>query len=327
VLRTAHTRALLAALILAGGEVRAEEPPVVDPARLAKLLADGSEAAQAKRWDACIDAYAAAAQIEKTPERLGERGLCEEAHGKRNVDAYVHLHAALNAPGIDRKIDPYKGYAAALVRVAMRVAEVYLAVNPPHAAVIVDGRPLGKYDGRTVILEPGKHTFAARLKGYKDDIVTRDLAAAQNTTVPLKLEPEQAPSAAASTSQSVTSWLFARPERIALAATTGVAALTAVASGAAAIGLEVDRGSYGNKLSPTSCFSGYPSRPPECATAHERAEQRDTAVDVTIGAVIATGVAAAITGTLFAVDRHGPHPSIAPIASNNGGGIVILGKF
>jgi hypothetical protein len=143
----------------------------------------------------------------------------------------------------------------------------------------------------------------------------------------LKLEPEQPPAAPAITGEAVASWLFARPERIAFAATTGLAALTAVASGAAAIGLEVDRGSYGSKLSPTSCFSGYASRPPECAEAHKRAEQRDAAVDVTIGAVIATGAAAAITGTLFAIDRYNPHPSIAPTASNNGGGIVILGKF
>jgi hypothetical protein len=330
VIRAARCFAIFIALILAGGQARATEPSEADRERLAKLLREGADAAQANKWDACINAYTSAVQIESTPERLGELGLCEEAHGQRDVEGYRHLHAALHSAGVDRTLDPSKltQYEKGFARVAERVAEVYISATPPSATMFVNGREIGRTDGRTLLLTPGHYTFTAQLKGYKGKPDVRDLLGGDKAVVDLKLEAEHAQLPPASTGGSISAWLFARPERIALVAVTGLAALTAASSGGTAIGLEVDRGSYGSKFTPSSCFSGNSSRPPECAAAQERAHQADAAVDVMAGALVVSGIGAAITGVLFVVDRPSPHhPSIVPTASKNGGGIVVLAIF
>lgn len=238
VLRATSILAILAACVLAGEHARADEPPSIDRERLAKLASDGAKAARAKQWEVCIDAYTGAVQtgavqIEETPVRLGELGLCEEAHGQRDVDAYHHLDAALNAPGVDRKVDPYKRYSVAFERVGKRVAEAYVSVDPPQATLLVNGEPVGKWDGRTLILKPGHYDFAAQLKGYIGKSDARDLVGNQRAEVFLRLEREPAPAATASpvaprptasTQLSISTWFLARPERITLAVGTGLAA-------------------------------------------------------------------------------------------------------
>jgi hypothetical protein len=346
--RAVRLFAIFAACVLAAEHASAEEPSSADRERLAKLTSDGAKAARAEKWEECIAAYTAAKQIEQTPVRLGELGLCEEAHGERNVDAYHHLHAAVNGPGIDRKRDPYKRYADALARVGTRVAEVYVSVDPPQAVLLIDGQPIGTSDGRTHILKPGHHDFAAQLEGYKTRTDPRDLIGGQRAEVFLPLEREPtppviastaaprptaspvAPRPSASTRPSVSSWILARPERIALTAAAGLAALTALGSGGAAIGLELHFQSMREAVvkqgyQPDTCTK--PIAPKACAELRNRSNNADGASYAAITAAVATGVFAGATVLTFVLDRAHPRPSVALTVSPEGGGIGVMGAW
>jgi len=186
--RAVRLGAVLAALILGTTGAHAQAP-AQPGGELTKLLREGAEAARAKRWGTCIEAYAHALGLEEAPTTQGELGLCEEAQG-RNVEAFRHLSAAMRAPAADRTKEPWRRFGRALTRAAARVAQVFLAVEPPQAAVVVDGRPAGKPEGRSIVLEPGSHTFAARLAGYDDAIETRVLQPGDLPTVYLRLRPK-----------------------------------------------------------------------------------------------------------------------------------------
>src|SRR5690242_1397185 len=78
-----------------------------DPARLAALLRAGDEAAKAKDWRACSQAYSDALAIEDAPRTAGELGLCEEQLN-RFADAHRHLDRAMDAAPTDPKTEPWK---------------------------------------------------------------------------------------------------------------------------------------------------------------------------------------------------------------------------
>lgn len=335
---------LAAALILAVGPAHAEEPGAAERERLAKLLGDGAKAAQAKRWDACISAYTSAIKIEKTPERLGERGLCEEAQGTHNVDAYNHLDEAVNAPGIDRQIDPYKRYAEALKRVGKRVVDVFVTANPPHATILVNDQPIGERSGGTLILEPGHYVFTARLEGYTVKPQPRDLPRGDHAEVILNLErlPQTAPVASTPAPVAPVRKVEGAPARsipwcIPSATPRGVlmtlacaGLATTVVSGATAGGLEVHFQSMRASLTKQGYQTdtcGKPGAPKACTDVFDRRAQRNGAVYATITAGVATGVLAVATVFAFALERDRSSPSIALTVSPQGGGIGLAGAW
>jgi hypothetical protein len=130
-------------LLLGAGSAGADEPSAEDRARLPALLRAGADAAKAKKWDACIAALSEAVRIKETPETLGKLGLCEEADGQHDVDAYHHLSSSLRSPGVDASVEPYRAYNAALVRVEARVARILVWTSPTDGFIIVDSKPLG----------------------------------------------------------------------------------------------------------------------------------------------------------------------------------------
>lgn len=91
----------------------------VQSPQTAALLKAGARAAKEKKWEACIDAYAAAIAIEDTPASAGELGLCEE-HAGQFADAYRHLQRALEGAPSPPKEEPWSRYQAALARVIKR---------------------------------------------------------------------------------------------------------------------------------------------------------------------------------------------------------------
>lgn len=180
-------------LALHAASARAEDAGA-GKARLAGLLRKGAEAAKAQQWEACIQALGEAAAIEETPRTAGDLGLCEEQAG-RFAEAHRHLRRALESAPADRKAQPWKSYQAALARAAERVAVLFVTVTPPEAAVVLDGRPLGKADGRHIAVTPGTHTLTARLAGHEDATETRTMRARDVPHVHLELKPKASPAA------------------------------------------------------------------------------------------------------------------------------------
>lgn len=348
-LRAARQGAAAASLLLVCLRIApalAGEPNDGEKARLAELLRAGDAAAKAKQWQACVQAYREALAIEDSPRTAGELGLCEEQL-LRFADAHNHLDRAMDAAPTDPKSEPWSRYQAGMVRLRTRVGVLFISVSPPDAAVLLDGRPLGRADGRHVAVEPGTHTLAARFGGYEDVTKTIVVTAPSSPQIDLALKPlpkspiaptpkasspagppanvPAAPSPADSVPAPFRWCLPAASPRGVLApvACAGVAAT--IAAGATAIALEVDRASMSRD--PSSCGPDVPSPPPRCASLHERRVQRDTAVDLTIGAGIAAVVLAGAAGIAYGFERGATSPTIAPTANIHGGGIVILGTW
>jgi hypothetical protein len=307
------------------------------------LLRAGADATKAKNWAACIDAYTAAAALGDTPEIQGRRGLCEEA-AARNVDAYRHLFAALHGAGVDRTVEPYKRFDDAFARVSTRVAQVYLAVDPPQASLLLDGRPLGKVEGRVVVLDPGPHTFAARLDGYEDAIEPRKLEGGDTPSVHLVLAPKPkapttiGPLASQTSLEAPAAWYApAWSARGLLVTLTYASAATALVSWGTTLGLELDRASMGQGLARDACnpvalggAGGYVdnvTRPQRCAVIQERATQKDAAMDAAITASIGTALFGVLAGLAIRSEHGAPQPSIVVAPSLHGGGIGVVGSW
>jgi len=321
-------------------------PDGADAARHAELVRRGNAAAKAKKWEECTASLEEAIKIQSTPALLGDLGLCEEQAGRFAL-AHKHLSRALEAAPADKDVEPWKRLQAALVRVRERVALLVITTDPSNVRVLVDGRPLGQGDGQTIAVEPGRHTIAGRLDGYEDAIVqTDDLRAGAFPHVQLTLRPKPRASLSSairppsSVSPSADrpadlSRLFtpAWSPRGVLVTLAYAGAATTLASGVAALGLEIHRASLQAGLvekgyQHNSCRYGLPpSTPAECADIRARFEQRDTSVDVLIGSAITFATFAGAAGLAMYLDRGPSRPTVAATASTNGGGIVILGKW
>lgn len=324
----------------------AATPNDADAARYADLLRKGSEAAKAGKWDACATALTEAIEIQDAPTVLGDLGLCEEQAGRFAL-AHKHLLRALEAAPADKQVEPWKRLQAALVRVRDRVALLIITTDPPKASIIVDGRPVGRADGQTIAVEPGRHTVAGRLEGYEDDVVqTEDLHAGDFPNIHISLRPKpraalsspvrHTPSAPSPPEKpSDVSRLFApawSPRGVLVTLAYAGTAATLV-SGATAIGFEAHYQSMRASLDAkgyqgNTCRSGRPpGTPAECEEVDARLQQRFTSVNVLIGSAVTLAALWGAAGLAMYLDRSPLRPTVAATASTNGGGIVILGKW
>ena len=331
------------ALALLGAPARAEEPGDAARARGAELGREGAAASKGRRWDPCIQAHGAAVALEDTPVASGELGLCEEQAG-RFADAYRHLSHALDAAPAEKKGEPWKRYQAAVNRLMDRVALMFVTVTPTNALVVLDGRPLGRADGRYLPLDPGKHTLSARLAGYESatqalTVNARDLPVVHLTltATPAVAQPEapapRPPITAARSSPTgsgvapvvwyVPAW---SPSGV-LVSLAYLSAGAALVSGATAIGLEVDRGSLRAGLAPSSCDPGALLRPAACDALAERYEQRNVALGVAVGSFVAGGLFAGAARLVHGLERDAVRVSVAPAVGRGEGGIVVLGTW
>lgn len=327
----------------------AAPPAQSDAVKLAAVLRKAQAAARAGQWQTCAQAYSEAVELEDAPRTAGELGLCEEQL-LRFADAYRHLDRALDAAPTEPTADPWKRYQDAMVRIRSRVGILFITVSPPDAAVVLDGRPIGRGDGRGVAVEPGEHTIAARLPGYEDVVKTLQVVAPSGPHIDLKLTPRSpapvppssppkvAPAAAQPpvgesprTSLLPVPLAWCVPERsprgvLGPAACAGVAAV--VISAGTAIGLTAHADSMRDALQkrgfgPASCVGA--SAPPECQEMLSRGQQRDIAQDVLIGTGIAAAVLAGTAAVAIALDSKGPRVTAA--ASPDGGGVFVQGTW
>lgn len=335
--------AMLASL-LAATPALAEGPTGADRARLAELLRAGEAAAKARRWDGCIEAFTEALRLEDAPRTAGELGLCEQQAG-RWVDAHGHLDRAMDAAPAEPSTEPWTRYQAALNREKDHVALLFLTVSPPDAKVLLDGRPLGRADGRRIPLAPGTHTFLARLPGYDDAVKTITITApsyplldlalkalpvpASPPVTPAKVAGELGPASSVAPSISPEPrFLPCLPRASVRGVLEPLACLAGVATVAAAVTagvLEAERASL--SVGPTSCGPDVPFPPPRCASLRERRIQRDIAVDFTAGVGIAAAALAGAAAIAYGLERGQASPRLIPAVSANGGGILVLGAW
>lgn len=313
--------------------------PAAPAAERAALVRRGAEAAQARRWAECVAALTEALAMEYTPPVSGDLGLCEEQTGQFPL-AHEHLRRSLESAPAGIRTEPWKRYQAALSRVRERVALVIITTDPPDARVILDGHPVGKGDGRTVAVAPGKHTVAGRLAGYRVKVVeTADLRAGDTPNVQITLEPEarepEARKRAPAPAPPSVSRLFepGLSPRGVLVTAAYAAALTTLVSGGTTIGYEVHYRSMTASLDakgyrPNSCQTGEPpADSAECAEVVSRAQARDTAANVWIGSLVALGALSGMAGLAMYLDRGPWGPKISATVGADGGGVFLVGNW
>jgi len=150
-------------------------------------LRRAERARKARRWEEAADAYRAAWALDPRPEIAGELGVCEVALGSYR-DAAEHLQISLDSAARLSE-DQRRRFDEALERAEEKVASVAIGANPPDAEVWVDGRSLGAPRETYLIhLDPGPHTFRARLAGHDDAIATLDAMPGTTPMVPLVLQ-------------------------------------------------------------------------------------------------------------------------------------------
>jgi hypothetical protein len=202
-------RLLVSASLLVPTVAYAGDPPP-SPVRGAAAaetapLRRGGQARVARR---CAEAEAAlesesAARL--TPlqraEVMGEVGFCEldqrkyrdaAEHLSRSLDHFTELRTALRKRLNNGRTEAQK-----------HVGRIFFSADPPDAAVILDGKPVGRaavtYE---LFVEPGKHTVRARLSGYDDDEQTFDIGAGQSHQISLKLPKAPEPPARANAKET-----------------------------------------------------------------------------------------------------------------------------
>ncbi|WP_438040932.1 hypothetical protein [Sorangium sp. So ce128] len=169
------------------GSVRAEDPypapgkggdsTVKDHLRRAKRArAQGQWTEAVAAYKAAFEAADPASATERErAEIAGELGLCELALRKYR-DAAEHLGWSLEQ-GLEQHnaLSPaqYERFSEGLRKATPFVVTLILAVDPPDAEVVVDGKSLGR-TARTyrLFFEPGQHMVRGRAPGCKDALHT-----------------------------------------------------------------------------------------------------------------------------------------------------------
>ncbi|MFO0593596.1 MAG: hypothetical protein U0441_39005 [Polyangiaceae bacterium] len=321
----------------------AAEPPAAD--RLATLLGTAEQATKARQWQSCVDALKEAVTLDGSAKTRGDLGLCEEGAGQL-TEAYADLSYALTqVPPETRRMARWLGFQASFDRVKARTVPIVFTMSPYTAFLLVDGRPLGRVDGRTIALRPGEHTFVARETGYQTLTRTESLTLSKGTlTEPRNIDftlaklPTVAPDSVIDAASKPVSGLS--PSSAAGTASTPaqpfdtrrVALVVGIASGAAAlgfgaltIGLEVDRASMTRGHAGNAC-TGFNAASAFCVEVRERRDQRDAATGLAMGFGALAG-AAVLTALLGGPSGQDSRPRVAPILSAHGAGVGVQGSF
>ncbi|WP_438018885.1 PEGA domain-containing protein [Sorangium sp. So ce315] len=320
------------------------------------LLRRAQQARDAGRWVEAEAAYghalkAADATWTTDAERAEiavELGLCELALG-RYRDAADHL-----AQGLRHRDGLRRGLAEraeeGLKKAERRVTTFYLGVNPPDAAVFVDGKPVGRpaptYE---LFLEPGHHTVRAELDGHAEAVSAFEGLAGKATSLTLKLRraPERgAPGAAGSgpgRPAEPSPPPAARPAVPLTELRIGGAALTTAALAAGTVLLlrahviddnlaEREMVFRGRGWTPTTCW--WPNAPSACAEIRNDLAERDVLatlgnVALATGAVFGIATAASFVAERWILQETPARRSVqvVPSATGTQAGLVLQGAW
>jgi tetratricopeptide (TPR) repeat protein len=195
--------------------VATAEPPSRPPNRGLNGAAEtdplrrGRAARAARRWADAEAALEAALETDDargfTPlqraEVMGEIGLCE-LEQRKHREAAEHLSEALDQ---FLKLRPAqrRSFNDALAEAIQHVGRVFFSADPPDAAVLLDGKPVGRAGVEyELFVDPGKHMIRARLNGYQDVVQVFDISAGQSHQISMNLPRAPAPAAVAAAGKS-----------------------------------------------------------------------------------------------------------------------------
>lgn len=197
-----------------GEPVSEEAPDAVTQARAA--FVEGAALAGKMRWGEALDRFESSASMNPHAGTSYNLGICHRALG-HYTRAQVALRRALRqneaAHGAELAEDTLENIAAFLAEIERVLATVEVTLDPPGAAITVDGRPLqvrehepkgktvlvggtlpaapGKAPPRakfTMIVDPGAHVLVISRAGFDDAVVRHQVLPGSKTSLVLKLE-------------------------------------------------------------------------------------------------------------------------------------------
>ncbi len=206
--------ALLGALCAWSSIARAEEAAQVAEAR--QRFKEGAELVQKAQWAEALTSFELSAKLRPHAITTYNIGACERALG-RYTRARATLERALSqnaqaaAGGAqqlpDSLVSEAHGYAAEIDRL---LAHAEVSIEPPDAAIAVDGRPLEVGGGTPPVLsggtlppgpgsappvarfelvvDPGTHVITLSRKGFGDVVLHRTLQPGSHTQLTLALD-------------------------------------------------------------------------------------------------------------------------------------------
>jgi tetratricopeptide (TPR) repeat protein len=285
-------------------------------------------------------------------EILGELGLCE-LDQREYRDAAEHLAKSLEEyqslpPAVLRRVK------AGEQKALQHIGRVYFVVSPSDAAVLLDGRPLGRAThAYTIFVEPGRHTIRARLAGYGDGVSTFDVAAgakhggaltlsratermarADNEASPANAKknatsPARTPRAPAATPSSAGEKLSV----VGVVLTGG----TAVAGATLLIWGESKRAEHEERIAALRREEGWlqdtclaPEPSPVCAELRDAKEPPKRLIELGWATLAASGAIGAATVSAFVFAPKGASNngvSIVPVVTGQRAGLSVIGAW
>lgn len=210
--RTLAPILLFSCAALAAPEARADDATEKKLAARARYL-QAVELVQKAQWSDALAAFEASAKLYPSASTTLNMGACERALG-RYVRARATLSQALEESAAaggslpESSAIEARGFVAEIDRL---LAKVTVTIDPPEAAIAVDGRPLfTSKAGPTpllaagvlppgpgapppsksfeLVVDPGAHVITLSRKGFTDAVVNKTFAPGSTSTLDLKLD-------------------------------------------------------------------------------------------------------------------------------------------
>ncbi|WP_437623834.1 tetratricopeptide repeat protein [Sorangium sp. So ce1151] len=316
------------------------------------LIRRGQKARAAGRWTEAYEAYKAAFEatdpasspVAERAELVGELGLCALALRKYR-EAAEHLTQSLERREL-LPIQLQQRFEVGQAKAAFYVGTLLLAVDPPDAEVLIDGKPVARAArSYKVFLEPGRHMVRARAPGREEALHSFSAVAGVEHEMSMQL-PRAAAQAAPKALSSPppvrppppgpwASWPGAlRITGIGLtAATASLGAIFMVRASVANGDLD-ERNKALDAAGVTPWVCREVPKPPVCSELTRLRRERDlfaglgTAMVVTSGVVGAATMASFFTDFAFVRDRPtetriGLSPTVTPVEA----GLVAYGVW
>jgi len=196
----------------AAPEAPAQPPPAEENPQRAKAREHyiaGVSHVRAARWSEALEAFEKSASLHPNATTSFDIGACERALG-RYTQARSTLRRSLREAKAGGMPDATRQEATAfLQQIDGLLATLDVTLNPPEAALLIDGRPLAPVDGKrgsfiagvlkpgvgkslgtnrfNVVLNPGAHVVTVSRKGYEDVVVNRSVAPGEKGELRLEL--------------------------------------------------------------------------------------------------------------------------------------------
>lgn len=323
--------ALERAALAAGPVVPAEQAAGVDAAA-ARWLSKGNAAFMEGRFADAEEAYREAWAVKKGYDIAGNLGAAELAQGKVR-EAAQHLAFTLRMFPITGEPALREQMQRALDQCRERVGAVRVKLDVKGAQVLVDGAPAGEAPLLdAVFVDPGLHTFEAKLEGYTG--APRRVKVASGGVVELTLPLEPVPKRAIPLDEPAPRRRSPVPGIV-----LGAVAAAGFGAGAVFLGLEAARSSSAAAIRSQiladhqSCVLGTASYDASrCPGLQSTLRADDTFHNLAVGAFIVGGAAALGTGAFFLwpskqPSRAGHALQVTPAFSAASSGIVLSGSF